>query len=170
MDPIISLLMLFAVAVTLLISGIYLIFYKRKIVGEAQPPAWMLDLPEPARSVRLKEFNKQVPKTFTGKWFLEYWRGQRSLFNAWFTWMLIGQWLLIIIEGLTLSLLDQGHTQFSEGIFASILLLYLIMAAIILWRCAVNSTIFYKYVARIYAACNVYWWLSGMVAAFKHSL
>lgn len=144
-----SVLILF---ISLFCLGIYLIFYKRKLDETIKPEVWLdkLNLSPNAKKVRLKEITKQTEKIFTRKWFLEYWQGERTAFSAWFTWLLIGDNLINIVIHSTIYLIA-SHWTFPVilaifCIFAH--LIYEILAFIMLWKCAKNSTPFNKYFAR----------------------
>ena len=154
-------LALFVVVILLLCSGLYLAFYKRKTDSKPQPPEWMFNLPELPRSMQLKEFYKQVYPAFTQKWFLEYWQGQRSAFKAWATWFFFGGLILGLMGGASIILFSGTGNFFAIlKVIRIIFFLYITMAAIILWRCAYNSTSFYKYFARIFA---IYMVLSALI-------
>ncbi|MBX9703948.1 MAG: hypothetical protein K2X39_07315, partial [Silvanigrellaceae bacterium] len=152
MVPIITVSLIVAF-VLLISSAIYLAFHKPKTVGTSQPPVWMVNLPEPARNVRLKEFNKEISSVFTREWFFEYWRGERSPFNAWFTWFFMGG--LGVSIGVFVSFFCNLNIAI-EKFIPVVLVLYVLMSGVILWRCAINSTTFYKYFARIFVLFVVF--------------
>lgn len=138
----------------MIFSGIYLLFYKRKMTSGIQLTDWLdkLDLSPSAKSVRLKEINKQAEKIFTRKWFLEYWQGERTALSAWLTWIFLGGIIMRVV--LMLSLLKIAEHWFLV-VLLIIVFMYKILSSIILWRCAKNSTPINKYFARTIAVLNV---------------
>lgn len=141
--------------------GIYLLMYKKKIPAGAQllPPPWLAKLSEQAQAIHLKERNKQMHKIFTKAWLLEYWHGERTAFAAWFTWFLISG-LLIGVLKTTLALSITPMMNHSLGlIFIAVAFLiygpYQLLVGIILWKCAQNSTLGFKYFARVIAGITM---------------
>lgn len=146
----------------LLLVGVFLLFYKRKTSrlgsSELSSPAWLANsgLSPAAKNIHLKELNKQTEKIFTLRWILEYWRGQRSAFYAWFTWVLLGG-IAIRASLIPISVfagLSVEKLQYS-GAYSLFIIIYCIFSSIILWRCAKNSTRPYKYFARFIAILPV---------------
>lgn len=159
--------------VLLLVLAFYLMLRKPKIIGERILPAWLGTLSVSARNVHLKEFNKEVGRKFSKQWLFGYWHGQRSAFYAWFTWFFIGRGTLAVaIFTSTLVLASRSgnewilmdHPVFLIGT-GIILLAYMSVSAIILWRCAVNSRPVYKYIARIYAILAPIYFLAKVFAS-----
>ena len=134
-------------------------FQKRKVGGDVKPTDWIdaLNLPAAAKNVHLKEFNKQTERKFTAKWFREYWQGQRSAFYAWLTWSFIGAIIVnITLDGIAALFISPSMQESWFDILTLIIgTIYSFFASVILWRCAKNSTRFYKYFARLIALANV---------------
>lgn len=136
------------------IFGIYLLF-RKKPYNSKQEPYWIekLNLTPEAKSVHLKQYYKQTEKFFSIKWFLEYWKGQRTAFHAWFVFYfsigLIISTLLLFIGEFRIQMLAENKIML-QGFFGIAYIAYYILASIILWRCAANSTLFYKWFARMF--------------------
>jgi len=150
-------LMVFFIIIISLIAliglGIFLLTYKRK----GQPrvyPKWFHTLSPEAQQVHLKEWQKKTASMFTRHWFMEYWKGERSAFSAWFTWVFVGKLIVVISLLIMISMhsVIAGYFLVSYGI---LLILYSIMSSIILWKCAKNSTTGYKYFARFVAIISL---------------
>lgn len=143
------LILLILATFPLILFGVFLLFYKRK--GKDGAPAWIATaaLSDAAKDVHLSEYHKQTGKIGTKTWLLKYWRGQRSAFYAWFTWSFVGKFLLKAI--ISLCLIFSIDSIWPIYLLSAISIFYTIVAAIILWRCARNSTTFNKYFARIVA-------------------
>lgn len=135
-----------------IVFGIYLLVKKPKT--KISSDEWLnnLNLPPEAIAIRRKEINKQTAKIFTKAWFLEYWRGQRSPFNAWFTWLFVGRFitkLIFFVPALALTpALASSSPLTSPYPLATIsllivVILYTLMSAIILWKCAKNGRYIY---------------------------
>lgn len=141
-----SIIVIFLVSI-----GLYAATYKRKVNQHDNViPKYFKYLPIEAQNVHTKELNKQTYPSFTWKWFLEYWRGERSAFNAWLIWSFIGSFLVSTIGLLFIFFLKFiGFSGLSVSIsFTILFLMYSILSSIILWRCAKNSTTNYKFFAR----------------------
>ncbi len=116
-----------------------------------------LNISPSAKAVRLKELNKQTAKIFSAEWFLEYFRGDRTAFYAWWTWFFIGRMAFVPIF-LPLRLIQQAQEgapslAFIISVIVADLLFVLaqLLASVILWKCARNSTPFFKFFAKFWA-------------------
>lgn len=149
------------VAIALMVLAIYLLRYKGK---NTDTSAYVntLNIPEFAKTVRLNELNKKTAPKFTKAWFLEYWQGKRTAFYAWSTWFVIGAIALRAITAAFGFLLGYASVSFSPlklspqaitifgSLFDLINLCYLMLASVMLWRCANNSSLFFKYFSRLF--------------------
>lgn len=170
-----QLMMLICTCFTLFILGIFLMFYKRNrglvTNSESDTLAYVnnMKVSETAKTVHFKEITKKTEKKFTKKWFLEYWHGDRSACYAWWTWsvgiaalvklvlFLMFSILLLFVNLSTNAINHEPATLNTLGnnlLFIAmemLFLAYFIMASVILWRCAKNSTRFWLFFARFWA-------------------
>lgn len=101
-----------------------------------------LNVSPAVKAVRLKEFNKQTAKIFTKAWVLEYWRGERSPWYAWWTWMFLGRLLVAVVFFLlTIYVLGVNiHNDIKLALpFEIAFAIYTLLCSVILWRCSKNA-------------------------------
>lgn len=97
-----------------------------------------------------REKTGKIARKFTKAWFLEYWRGERSLVYAWFGIGFCSRSLLYLVSliifsfGIREPLVDIIYLLFMLLIDAPIT----IFACVSIWRCARNSTIIWFVLAR----------------------
>ncbi len=155
----------------LFILGIFLLFYKRNrglvTNNESDTLAYVnrMKVSETAKTVHFKEITKKTAEKFTKKWFLEYWHGDRSACYAWWTWSVgiaavakLGLFLILpLIVNLSTKVMNHEHAELDSAgklLFIAtelLFLAYIIMASVIVWRCARNSTRFWQFFARFWA-------------------
>lgn len=152
MSDLVSFLIVILGPVVLVGVGVYLLFHKRKIVGNPQPPKWIYNLSAAAQNVHLNEFYKKTEQRYGWKWFLEYWRGERSAYSAWFTWLFAIPFIGVLCSAIVILVLNPSEASSLDALilttFFVIFFIYDIFGAIILWKCARNSPVFFKYFAR----------------------
>lgn len=155
----------FPIILILLGLGLYLAFHKRKLPPGVSPTAWIesLNLPEHAKNVRRKEATKNTAKLFTLDWLKEYWQGERTALSAFICWkigvpilFLVGVSLASVVFGLLLPN-KESITNLSLLIngFIILVFVYRILSNVIWWKCAKNSTTFWKYAVRFLAAVGI---------------
>ena len=122
-----------------------------------------------------KKLQKTLPE-FHACLFKEYWQGPQTAISAWFCWLFCLPLLFVLSAAFFQhSQLLSSHRHFltkylitNQNIMALVICYYLyyILASVIWWKCARNSTTFYKYVVRIWAAIKVFTsiiWIAAFV-------
>ena len=87
MDQDFNVIFLIPLVLLLIVIGIVLLFFKRypglNKSDDVVSYINALKISDKAKQVHLRELRKETPPKFTQAWFLEYWRGDRSVYYAW---------------------------------------------------------------------------------------